>query len=288
MKFKKGHLIKPLRTTVSGSVVFTNGTDICNPNQADCLAYGYTWDKQSKTCMAYPTRLVSAVNNTTLIVGNKSEGVGNTVNEGSYYNNTNGADNTIGRAVQNSTVSGRGNEIKDNIDNASVSGSYAKVQRQSEIALGGGNYDQTSNLNGYAQSSTIHCIVRTSGSGFVQAPVAGVTGVRGYIPVQSHSRVIFKMTGIAVKEAGGDYISYDRYIVAQMDNNNYASYCIGTTNLICDTITPEEWTYPIFVQDGDAETGWGALKFIVYGLPEVDLMHNIKLELLETRNLTDY
>ena len=122
----------------------------------------------------------------------------------------------------------------------------------------------------------------------MQAPVAGVTGVQGYIPVQSHSRVIFKMTGIAVKEAGGTYISYERYIVAQMDNSNYASYCIGTTSLICDTITPEEWSYPIFVQDGDAEAGWGALKLIVYGLPEVDLMHNIKLELLETRNLTDY
>lgn len=288
MDYIKGHLIKPKSIDITGAVTFTNGTDNCLPNRAECEAYGYYWDNQSKTCQAYPPNNFSRVMDTVLIVGNETNGRNNEVKEGSYYNSMNGADNTIGKEVQNSIVSGKGNEIIDTVDNASVSGSYAKSQRQSEVALGGGNYGQDVSFNGYAQSSTIHCIVRTSGSGTVEAPVAGVTGTWGLINIQTHSNIIFKLTGVAVKEAGGDYISYTRYIVAKMANDGEAEFCLGTPTMICDSITPEEWTYPYFLQTGDAETGWGGLRLMVTGLAEIDLMHNIKLELLETRNLTNY
>jgi hypothetical protein len=286
MQFIKGHITKPARTTLTGQVIYTNGTDECLPNEPSCVAYGYTWDKISNTCRAYRPDELGTVMKTTLTVGNRTEGVNNEVKRGSFYNTVNGTENTIGEGVQNSTVSGRGNEIENDKDNASVSGSFAKVQRQSEIALGGGNYGQLDNFNGYAQSSTIHCIARTAGAGAVEAPVAGVVG--GLIDVQSHSVIVFKITGIAVKEAGGAYYAFEQNISVQMANDSQATICLGTVGLLCPTVMPEEWLYPYFSQTGDAETGWGGLRLMVTGLPEVDLMYNIKLELLETRNLTNY
>ena len=284
MRFKKGHLIKPQRTTVGGSVVFTNGTETCNPNEGDCIAYGYTWDRQTKTCRAFPANKVIAVANTTLIVGNKSEGVRNTVEAGSYYNNTNGVDNSIGKGVQNSTVSGRGNHIDDYVQDASVSGSYAKIQRQGEIGLGGGNYEQTANHNGYAQSSTIHCATRTSGAGTFIAGVAGISGTA--IPVQTHSVIIFTLTGTAINEAGGSSWGFFSKHSITMANNRQATQCNFDSGVFCGP-PPEGWTMPVFLQLS-VGGAWGDLQLNVQGVAGQELTYNIKLELIETRTINDF
>ena len=285
MKFKYGYLIKPLRTSPTGVVEFTNGTNLCNPNQAECEAYGYTWNKVSKTCVAWQADRQIAVQNTTLGIGNKQEGVRNTVEAGSFYNNTNGADNAIGKGVQNSTISGRGNVIDDNILNASVSGSYAKVQRQAEIVVGGGNFGQDPNYNGFAQSSTIHAITRTSGSGTFIAGIGGVSGAP--IPVQSHSVIIFDITGTVIKEAGGDNWQFNQRIVATMQNNKQASYCNVSSNIDCGP-APEGWIYPSFLQLGNEEVGFGDLQVNVSGLAEINLTYNLRIELIETRTVNDF
>ena len=255
MKFKYGYLIKPLRTSSTGVVEFTNGTNLCNPNQAECEAYGYTWDK------------------------------GSTVEAGSFYNNTNGTDNAIGKGVQNSTVSGRGNEIEDNILNASVSGSYAKVQRQAEIALGGGNFGEDPDYNGYAQSSTIHALARTSGAGTYIAGIGGVSAAT--IPVQTHSVIIFDIRGTVIKEAGGANFQFNQRIVATMDNNRQASYCYVSNNIDCGP-ADEGWTYPALLQLGDEETGFGDIQVNVYGLAGIAFTYNLRIELIETRTINDF
>tara|TARA_R110000737_G_scaffold312040_3_gene321257 strand:+ start:4113 stop:4970 length:858 start_codon:yes stop_codon:yes gene_type:complete len=285
MEFIKGEYIKPSRTTDVGQVIFTNGTEDCLPNEITCVAYGYKWDPQTNTCRAFAASEFSTVMKTTLTIGNKTNGPRNETKEGSYYNNINGSNNTIGRQVQNSSVSGTGNEIEDNVHNASVSGYYSKIQRMGEVGIGGGNYSQADTLNGYAQSSTIHCIARTSGPGTF---IARVGGVGASIPVQSHSVIIFKMTGVVIKEAGGSYWTFSTEWAVKMDNNKQATYCAISSSIGCGP-APEEWLYPTFLQlTGGEDYPYQNLQLNVNGLPELDLMYNIKLELLETRTINNF
>lgn len=285
MKFIAGQIIRPRRTTPSGTVIFTNGTDECNPNEQSCVAYGYTWDKYSNTCRAFLPAELMQVMKQTLLIGNSVGGVRNVTDKGSFYNTVNGVANNIKSTVQNAIATGLGNVIEDEKSNTSVSGSHAKVQRQGERALGGGNYQQKEYFCGYAQSSTIHCIGRTNETIGVQALVSGVSGVQGDIDVQTHSNIVFKLTGVAVKEAGGLAYPYEMDIVASISNTGVASICYGTPKPLCnDQVMPKGWTYPQLTQ----QKGQGGLQLMVFGLAGVPMMHNVKLELLETRNLTDY
>ena len=64
-----GFTVKPLRVSLSGTVLFTDGADDIIPNQIECEAYGYTYDKNTGTCTTFTlnTNLdtnVSNVNNT--------------------------------------------------------------------------------------------------------------------------------------------------------------------------------------------------------------------------------
>jgi hypothetical protein len=286
MIFVKGQYIKPEKVALDGTVEFINANgDRSKANKASCEAYGYKWDKVSNSCRAYPRSRFNLVSKIALNVGNKTSGPRNEVKEGSFYNDINGADNIIGTQVQNSTVSGRGNEIIDNIHNASVSGSNAKVQRQSEIALGGGNFGEDVSLNGYSQSSAIHCTARTSGAGTFIAGVAGIS--TNTIPLQTHTLYIFDFKGVCVKEAGGAYWNFYARWAVQTNNDGEATFCNADSGTQCGVI-PEGWTMPEFLQLGGGEDPWGDLQLNVVGLAEVDLMYNIKVDILETRNLTNY
>ena len=45
--------IKPKSIDGSGNVMFTDGTHDVFPNQQQCEAYGYTYNKETATCLAY-------------------------------------------------------------------------------------------------------------------------------------------------------------------------------------------------------------------------------------------
>ena len=51
--FIKGFEVKPLETTATGTVSFTDGVNRITPNQLQCEAYGYTYDKATGTCTAF-------------------------------------------------------------------------------------------------------------------------------------------------------------------------------------------------------------------------------------------
>jgi|TARA_R110000851_G_C13102234_1_gene568807 hypothetical protein len=284
MKYIAGQIIKPDRSRADGTVIFTNGVDDCLPNEQSCVAYGYTWDRYSNTCRAFKPADLMLVMKDTLLVGNSVGGVRNETEEGSFYNTINGVDNTIKKGVQNSIVTGRGNVIENDLSNVSISGTYGKALRQGEIVLGGGNYNSGTYNCGYAQSSTIHCTSRTSGSGTFIAGVGGNNSAK--IAVQSHSVIIVKLTGICVKEQGGTYWGFNSKWFIQMANDNQATFCIASSATECGT-APEEWIMPAFLQLTAGEE-FKELQLNVTGLPEVDLMYNIKLEITETRNLTNY
>jgi len=48
-----GFPIKPSEIGDTGIVIFTDGTNTVIPNQKQCEAYGYTYDKTTGTCKAF-------------------------------------------------------------------------------------------------------------------------------------------------------------------------------------------------------------------------------------------
>ena len=94
------------------------------------------------------------------------------------------------------------------------------------------------------------------------------------------------MTGVVIKEAGGTYWTFTSKWAVKMDNNRQATYCVISSSIGCGP-APEEWVYPTFLQLIEDEE-YKDLQLNVTGLPEVDLMYNIKLELLETRTINNF
>ena len=57
-----GMTIKPSEVSALGTVTFTDGTNNITPNQAQCEAYGYTYNRATGTCSVfrYNTNLISS------------------------------------------------------------------------------------------------------------------------------------------------------------------------------------------------------------------------------------
>ena len=51
--YLKGYLVKPSVVTQQGQVIFTDGTNDITPNQQQCEAYGYIYNKDTGTCSVY-------------------------------------------------------------------------------------------------------------------------------------------------------------------------------------------------------------------------------------------
>jgi hypothetical protein len=51
--FLNGYSVKPATVGGTGIVTFTDGTNEVTPNQQQCEAYGYTYNKDTGTCRAF-------------------------------------------------------------------------------------------------------------------------------------------------------------------------------------------------------------------------------------------
>ena len=151
MEYRNGFTIKPNQILRSGQVIFTDGTNEIIPNQADCEAYGYTFDTATRTCVAYPysTQLEPAISNESNIVrGNK-----NTTKSATTNTLIMGESNTAQGNNRNNIIIGDYNEIANGVQNATVLGNYGEAQRDGEVVFGGGAFNGLG--VGYGQSSTI-------------------------------------------------------------------------------------------------------------------------------------
>jgi hypothetical protein len=146
-----GFEVKPTRTTEAGTVIFTDGTDEVTPNQLQCEAYGYTYDKASGTCSAfrYNTGLGRAFSN----LSNFIKGVGNTTQTGTNNTLVMGESNVVAGLSRNNLIIGSNNEISNGVNNATVVGNYGLAERDGEFVVGGGGFSGAG--KGYAQHSTI-------------------------------------------------------------------------------------------------------------------------------------
>tara|TARA_R110000744_G_scaffold343855_2_gene449087 strand:+ start:878 stop:1726 length:849 start_codon:yes stop_codon:yes gene_type:complete len=157
MEYKTGFTVKPYEVTALGQVVFSDGTDTLIPNQLQCEAYGYTYDRVTGTCRSFrytPSLPASAQN-----INNRLNGAGNTTQTGSNTIQMNGTGNTTRGLNNNCFINGRDNEIANNINNATVNGSLGIALRQGEVVLGGGSFNIAAGLT---QSSKIQLSTKTT------------------------------------------------------------------------------------------------------------------------------
>jgi len=151
MDYKKGFSVKPARVSATGQVFFTDGTNEMQPNQKECEAYGYTYNRASGTCSTF--RYNTNLNKNFSNINNTIKGSNNTTETGTNNTLIMGENNTVKGRSRNNIVIGSNNEVANGINNTTVLGNYGIAQRDGEIVIGGGAFEGTG--VGYGQSSTM-------------------------------------------------------------------------------------------------------------------------------------
>jgi len=202
-----GFNVKPASISVLGVVTFTDGTNEVTPNQLQCEAYGYTYNKALGTCstFTYNTNLNSGVANE----NNKTYGSGNSTETGTNNTLVMGEDNTVRGLSRNSIITGSQNVIANGINNANVSGTLGEATADNSIVLGGNAPDD--NL---AERQSIHLMYgKQTTSGSTLASNLNNTAL-SYFVIPDNTIMYFHATCLAVRVGGtsgsgaaGDYWS---------------------------------------------------------------------------------
>ena len=115
-----GFDVKPLATSPIGIVTFTDGTNEIAPNQLQCEAYGYTYNKADGTCSIF--RYNTSIGRSFSNESNKLQGAGNTTETGTNNTYIIGENNTVKGLSRNNIVVVNNNEIANGVNNANVYG----------------------------------------------------------------------------------------------------------------------------------------------------------------------
>jgi hypothetical protein len=214
MDYKKGFSVKPTSVSGTGEVTFTDGTNNLIPNQLQCEAYGYTYNRASGTCSAFSfnTNVIRAFNNES----NKIYGSNNTTERGTSNTLIMGQNNIAKGLSRNNLIIGDNNEIASEINNATVVGNYGLAQRDGEVVFGGGafygegaGYGQSSiiSLSGtttdatqtnlFVNSSRTNTIIARSSTASFQGFEAHVIGVRTDV---GGDAIFLKATGLVYQK----------------------------------------------------------------------------------------
>ena len=151
MNFKKGFKIKPLEVSQSGEVIFTDGTNKIVPNQLACEAYGYKYNADTSTCVAfdYNTKIQGFFDN----IKNNQLGADNTTERATNKTLLNGTNNKTKGSNNNCLVNGKEHELTRGLNNTNIlAGSFAQALNQGEVVIGGGGFGTTL---GMAQTSFV-------------------------------------------------------------------------------------------------------------------------------------
>ena len=205
----KGFEVKPLSISSLGVVDFTDGTNTITPNQLQCEAYGYSYDKATGTCSAF--KPVNNLNANTNNINNNTQGANNITELGTNNTLVMGESNRVKGLSRNNLIIGSNNEISNGVNNATVVGNYGLAERDGEFVVGGGGFSGAG--KGYAQSSTITLTGTTTDatatSLFVNGDAATTIIARGTTTGSFQS---FEANVIGVRTGGssGSGAVYDR------------------------------------------------------------------------------
>jgi len=196
--YLKGYDVKPYSTSELGVVTFTDGRNSIIPNQQQCEAYGYTYDKASGTCSTF--RYNTNLNRSFSDESNKFQGANNTTETGTSNTLIIGQNNTVKGLSRNNIVVGNENEIANGVNNASVFGNYGIAERDGEVVIGGGGFSGAG--KGYAQSSTITLTGTTTNASATNLFVNGDSATTIIARSSTSSFQGFEATVIGVRTGG--------------------------------------------------------------------------------------
>jgi len=208
-----GFDVKPYSISSLGVVTFTSGNDfedvpiLVTPNQLQCEAYGYTYNKASGTCSTfrYNTNLNRSFDN----VNNNTQGSGNTTETGTNNTYIMGENNTVKGMSRNNIIVGNQNEIANGVNNANVYGTLGEATTDNTIVLGGNK--ATDNL---AERQSMHMMygLTTTDGNTKASYLNNTTG--SFLEVPDNTAMYFHADVLAVRVGGtatgatGDYMSW--------------------------------------------------------------------------------
>lgn len=202
-----GFDVKPLATSPIGIVTFTDGTNEIAPNQLQCEAYGYTYNKADGTCSIF--RYNTSIGRSFSNESNKLQGAGNTTETGTNNTYIIGENNTVKGLSRNNIVVGNNNEIANGVNNANVYGTNGEATADNSIVLGG---NLATDLLGERQSiQVIYGIQTTNGTNTISY-LNNTTDK--LLAVPENAIMYFHADVIAVRVGGtgtgnlGDYASW--------------------------------------------------------------------------------
>lgn len=194
MEYKKGFNVKPKEINAIGEVTFTDGTYDFPPNELQCEAYGFTYNKSLGTCSAF-----NYSNKVAALLDNRTNNVkGGVAEVGTVNSIINGEGNTLKGSNRNAFITGQECEIPIGLNNSSIlGGKMGKVIRQGEMVLGGGSYNLGA---GYSQSSKMQLSGKTTDASAVKLEAQDIDDA--FITLQTNSVVGYDIF-ITRLETGG-------------------------------------------------------------------------------------
>ena len=205
--YMTGYTVKPFSISTLGDVTFTDGTNSLNPNQLQCEAYGYTYNRVTGTCSTfrYNTNLNSAFANE----NNKTFGSNNSTETGTNNTLVMGESNTVRGFSRNSIITGNQNVISNSVNNANITGTLGEATADNSIVLGG---NAGNDSLGERQTITVMYGGQTDDNSTVDSYLNNVTG--SYFQIPENTIVLFETQTVAVRIGGsgggslGDYKTF--------------------------------------------------------------------------------
>ncbi len=193
--YLSGFTVKPLTISGLGVVRFTDGTNEVTPNQLQCEAYGYTYNKAEGTCSVF--RFNTNLNRSFDNSNNSTKGAQNVTETGTNNTLIMGESNTVKGFSRNNIIIGSNNEIANGVNNANVFGTFGEATADNSIVLGG---NAGTDILGKRQAIQLLYGVQTTGADAVDSYLNGITG--SYFVVPENTAIMFEADILAVRVGG--------------------------------------------------------------------------------------
>ena len=267
--YLNGYSVKPASVDGLGIVTFTDGTIEVTPNQQQCEAYGYTYDRASGTCKAftYSTSLGKSLNNES----NYVRGANNTTETGTNNTHIMGESNTVKGLSRNNIIVGSNNEIANGVNNAAVFGNYGLAQRPGEVVISGGGFSGAG--KGYAQSSYI-TLTGTTTSGLSTALFVNGDSATTIIAKSKNLFTGFEAKVIGVRTGGAAVGNVNDRILLKAEGIVYTTTATQTRTTIASFGTVLGWDAQIAISGSD-------MLFKVTGATDMNISWSCTLNLYE-------
>ena len=206
--FLTGFAVKPLSVSAIGVVSFTNGVREVTPNQLQCEAYGYTYNKAAGTCsiFRFNTNLNSSFDNS----NNSTKGSQNVTETGTNNTIIMGENNTVKGFSRNNIIVGSNNEIANGVNNANVFGTLGEATADNSMVLGG---NAGTDILGKRQAIQLLYGTQTTDGTDSFSYLNGITD--SFFVVPENTAIMFEADILAVRVGGtagagavGDYKSW--------------------------------------------------------------------------------